>query len=51
MFERGYRSETVQDTVDGSGLGSAIARVMIMRMGGRIDDLDGWNNFAYYFIS
>ena len=39
MLERGYHSETVQDTVDGSGL--AIAREMIPRMGGRIDVLEG----------
>ena len=38
MFERGYRSETVQDTVDGSGL--AIAREMIPQMGGRINVLE-----------
>ena len=51
VFECGYRSETVQDTVDGSGSGLAIAREMITRLGCRIDVLDGWNNFAYYFVS
>jgi len=40
VFERGYRSEEVEDAVGGSGLGLAIAREMISRMGGMIDVLD-----------
>lgn len=40
VFERGYRSKTVQDEVDGSGLGLGICREMIEKMGGTIDLLE-----------
>ena len=40
IFGRGYRGEAVQDTIDSSGLGLAIAREMVMCVGGMTDLLD-----------
>ncbi|KAL9178733.1 hypothetical protein ACHAXT_003864 [Thalassiosira profunda] len=43
VFERGYRGEAVEDSVEGSGLGLSIAREIVSRMGGVLDLVEGPN--------
>ena len=40
VFERGYRSKTVQDSVPGNGLGLGISKDIVLRMGGMLDVLE-----------
>lgn len=52
IFERGYRSPSIEDKVEGTGIGLDIAQTLVNQMGGRLRlVLDGVNHGATFEVT